>query len=378
MIVRVLAVVVVVAGLLAAIFYSQQRPESNWVSGFVEADEIRLGSRVGGRVAKVLVQEGDEVTAGQVLIELEPFDALERREQAARLLAEKEAEYQRLQAGLRPQEVAGAEAHYRQLKAKLALLQAGPRDEEIRAAEARLEAATAEQELAQRQHQRQLELAQNNATTTEEVERARQRFESATATATVRQNELRLLQLGSRAEEIQAAEAAADESKLAWEMARVGFREEDIERARAARDAAAAALDAIDRQIDELQIKSPLAGVVDSLDLRPGDMVAGGAPVLSIVDPTRLWIRAYVPQNRVALQVGQQLDVGIDSFPDEIFTGTVTFIARQSEFTPSNVQTPEEREKQVYRIKVRLDEADDRLRPGMTADISLDPRKQDS
>ena len=92
---------------------------------------------------------------------------------------------------------------------------------------------------------------------------------------------------------------------------------------------------------------------------------------LSVIDTSRLWVRAYVPENRMALQVGQKLRVTIDSFGKESFTGTVTFVSRQAEFTPSNVQTPEERSKQVFRIKVELP-ANDRLRPGMSADVWLE------
>ena len=99
--------------------YSKYRPTPDRVSGFIEADEIRLGSRVGGRVAKVLVEEGATVKRGDTLIELEPFDLLAEQERAKATLAASEAEYQRLKAGLRPEEVAQAEAHYHQLQATL-------------------------------------------------------------------------------------------------------------------------------------------------------------------------------------------------------------------------------------------------------------------
>jgi multidrug resistance efflux pump len=181
------------------------------------------------------------------------------------------------------------------------------------------------------------------------------------------------LEIGTREEEIRAARAAVEEAKQAWQMAASGFRTEDIDQAKAARDAAQAALEAIRQQKEELLIKSPLEGVIDSLDLQPGDMVAASAPVMSIIDQRRLWIRAYLPQNRVGLQLGQKLRVTVDSFPKQTFIGTVTFIAHQAEFTPSNIQTPEEREKQVFRMKVKLDAGGAQLRPGVTADVWLDP-----
>ena len=107
------------------------------------------------------------------------------------------------------------------------------------------------------------------------------------------------------------------------------------------------------------------------IDLQPGDLVAPNAPVLSLLDTGHLWVRAYVPENRLDIQVGQKVPITVDSFPGKTFSGHISFISRQAEFTPNNVQTPEERSKQVFRIKVEIDEGRDVLRPGMTADVVL-------
>ena len=106
--------------------------------------------------------------------------------------------------------------------------------------------------------------------------------------------------------------------------------------------------------------------------MRPGDLVGANAPALSLLDPSRLWVRAYVPEGRLRLVIGQEVTLRVDPFPDETFRGRVSFIARDAEFTPGNVQTPEERSKQVFRIKVDLLDGFDRLRPGMSADVMLD------
>ncbi len=372
MIKRITILVMVVACLAALIFYSQLRPELPHVSGIIEADEIRLGSRVGGRVAKVYVEEGQTIEQDELLIELEPFDLVERENEAARALAAREADYQRLANGLRPEEVAQAKARHDQLKARLDLLEAGPREQEIEASRARLRVAEAELKLARQLYDRHAELVQRNAISTEEFERSSEEFEAAQAMLVVRQQELRILEVGAREEEKREARAAVEEAQQAWQMAAQGFRQEEIDQAQAARDAAQAALDAIRRQKEELLITSPLAGRVDALDLQPGDMVAAGAPVLSIVDDQHLWVRAYVPQNRVGMQIGQQLRVTVDSLPQRSFLGTVSYISRQAEFTPSNVQTPEERSKLVFRVKVTLEDTGPGLRPGMTADVWLD------
>jgi HlyD family secretion protein len=371
MIKRVIPVILVAAALAAAIFYSQYRPVPDRVSGFIEADEIRLGSRVGGRVAKVEIEEGQRVKAGDTLIQLEPFDLLAEQKRAAATLAANEAELKRLEAGLRPEEIAQAQARYEQLQAALDEQVAGPRKEEIDAAAARLRMAEAQQQLARETYRRVSQLATTNAATPQDLDQATESLGVAEGSMAATLEELNLLKAGTREEAIRAAKAQAEEARQAWELAKAGFRKEDVEKAAAARDAAQASLEAIERSIDELTIRSPVDGVVEALDLQPGDLAPAAAPVLSIMDVSRMWVRAYVPENRLDLKVGQKIRLAVDSFPGETFAGEVTFISRQAEFTPSNIQTPEERVKQVFRIKVELREGLDKLRPGMAADVWL-------
>lgn len=373
MIRRLIVIVIAVLLLGGLIAYSQFRPQPNHVSGFIEADEIRLGSRVGGRVQAVRVQEGQRVTPGQVLVELEPYDLLERENEAIETLAARDAEYRLLAAPLREEEIAQAKARYDQFKARLDLLEAPPRKQELEAARGRLRVAQAELKLAQRNYERLTELFQKNAISRQDLDEASEQLEAAQATVVVRNEELDLIQAGAREQEKEEARARVEEAKQAWQLARKGNREEQIQQAKAARDAAKAALDAIRQQKKELTITSPVDGVVEALDLQPGDLAPAGAPVLSVMDDHHLWVRAYVPQNRVGLRVGQKLRVTADSLGDKSFVGEIIFIARQAEFTPSNVQTPEERSKQVFRIKVALKQGLKELRPGMTVDVGLEP-----
>src|SRR5262245_53934138 len=122
---RLVGVLILVAGLAAALYLSQRSQGPLRVSGLIEADEIRLGSRVGGRVREVPAIEGAQVKAGEVLVELEPFDLIERRVQAEKTLEARRADYERLRAGFRPEEIGEAEARRDQLAAKLERLMHG-------------------------------------------------------------------------------------------------------------------------------------------------------------------------------------------------------------------------------------------------------------
>lgn len=371
MIKRVLPVLLVVLAIIGLIAYSKFRPTPDRVSGFIEADEIRLGSRVGGRVEKVHVEEGARVTPGNMLIELEPFDLLAERQRAEATLASREAEFQRLKAGLRKEEIAQAEARYQQLQATLDELVAGPRQQEIDAAAARVRVAEAQLLLARENFRRTSQLMGTGAATQENLDRATESLDAAEGSVAAQQEELKLLQSGTREESIRAARSQVEEARLAWELAKQGFRTEEVAKAQAARDAAQAAVDAIKLRIDELTIRSPVTGVVEALDLQAGDLAPAAAPVLSVMDVSHLWVRAYVPEDRLDLKIGQKMWVTVDSFPGRRFAAELTFISRQAEFTPSNVQTQEERVKQVFRIKVELREGLEELRAGMAADVWL-------
>jgi multidrug resistance efflux pump len=303
--------------LLAALRWSQAREEPFRVSGFLEADEIRVGSRVGGRVARVLVDEGSRVVAGEALLELEPFDLSERRaEQAARVRA---------------------------LEARASELVAGPRSQEIEAARARRDAAQAALSLAELDEARTRSLVEGSIRSREALDRSQAVLEAARADLRAAEEALALLEEGTRKETLAAAAAELE--------------------------AARAALRALDRALDELVVRAPTVAVVEACELEPGDLVAPNAPVIALRDASELRVRAYVPQDRLSFTVGAPVEVGVDAHPGRRFRGRVDFVAPAAEFTPSNVQTPEERSEIVVRVRVTLEEGQELLRPGFSADV---------
>jgi len=362
---RIAVVVAVIAVLLALLAYSQWRRPAPKVSGFIEADQIRLGSRVGGRVAKVQVEEGTFVEAGKIL--------LEREAEARAQLDAAQRGLEKMQAGFRPEEIAQAEARVDQLQAHLDKLVNGPREEEIAAAVARRDLAQAQLTRAQSTYQRVRDLfvAEQGAVTREDLDRATEDLKVAESALEVRKQELLLLERGTRQEDKDEATAQLAEAQQALLLAKNGYRQEDIDTAVATRDAAQAALAVLQKQREELVVKSSIAGIVESIELRPGDLVTPNAPIVTITDTSRLWVRAYLPEDELDVKVGDKLRVTIDSFPREDFYGEITYVSPQAEFVPGNVQTPEDRSQQVFRIKVMLIEGKEKLRPGMAADVWL-------
>ena len=176
---------------------------------------------------------------------------------------------------------------------------------------------------------------------------------------------------GTRAEERAMALASLEQAQAALDEVRVGATEEDLDQARAARDAARADARRARRAVQEMTVTAPGPGIVESMDIRPGDIARPG-PVARIVDLSDLTLRVYVSAAVLGqLYAGQEVTLTTDAHGDEVFTGRIVQVASQGEFTPRNLQTQEQRVQQVFGVKVRLDPADGKLRPGMAATARL-------
>lgn len=370
---RRIAIIVVplVVVAIGVIVWSQQRRGPSFVSGMIEADEIRAGSRVGGRVQQVHVREGELVHAGDPLVTLEPFDLRERLAEARAQLAARQAERDRLRSGFRREEVAQARARRDRLQANLERWVAGPRPLELQilrdklaVAQAELTRAEDEFERVQRLYEQQTAAQQQLDDVTATLSAARSRFAQA-------QDELKLGEEGTRAELIAEARAQLAEAEAALALQERGFRQEEVAQAEALVESAAAQVQTIERQLEELTIRAPGTVRVEAIDLQPGDLIAPSAPVLTLVDPANLWVRAYVPANLRPVGLDEAVRIRADSIPNKTFRGRVVFVARQAEFTPNNTQTTEERAKLVFRVKIRLEEGTERLHPGMAVDVLL-------
>lgn len=276
------------------------------LSGTIEARDVEVGSLMGGRVAKVLVEEGAPVKAGQPIVQLET-DLIDLQ-------------------------IAQQQSRIAQANAAAAKMLRGPRSEEI----ARARAAS---ENAERERVRQSNLKEKGIV-------GQESYDAAATQATTTAETLRELERGSRPEDVAAAKAAleAEQRQLSY----------------------------LQRQRQESVVVAPADGVIESLDLRPGDLVAPNQPVAKLLEPSQIWVRVYVPEPQLGLvRVGQKAGVRVDTFPGREFPGHVVEIRTQSEYTPRNVQTLGQRMDQVFGVKVAIDPAPE-LRPGMAATVRLE------
>ncbi|HET9951256.1 MAG TPA: HlyD family efflux transporter periplasmic adaptor subunit [Candidatus Eisenbacteria bacterium] len=275
------------------------------LAGSFEANDVRVGSLVGGRVDSVFAHEGDSVRVGDRLLSLDPS-----------LIDAQIAE----QRGL----VAAARAKYD-------LVRRGPRKEEI--AKAKVEYENAESE--------------------------RKRFEA-------------LLKDGMVApQQYESAEALAASRRETYQALVNGSRPEDIASARASLDGAEGRLRYLLQEREESVIVAPIRGFVQTLDLRPGDLVAARQPVAVLLEEGPLTVRVYVPEPRLGLvRVGQAVDLRVDTYPKRVFPGRVVEISSRAEYMPRNVQTLEQRNDQVFGVKIETDPAPE-LKSGMAATATI-------
>jgi membrane fusion protein YbhG len=218
-----------------------------------------------------------------------------------------------------------------QARANLAKVQAGPRREEIARAKAQVENAAREE--------RRLKNLLGQGLI------PRQQYDDAATAAKTADETYRELARGSRVEDVHAAEGALDEAeqKLAYLL----------------------------RQSQETVVKAPADGVIESLDLRPGDLVPANQPVARILEPGQLWVRVWVPEPLLGrVRLGEAGTIQVDTFPKREFHGKVVEIRQQGEYTPRNVQTLKQRMDLVFGVKVAIDPTPE-LKPGMAATVRL-------
>ena len=342
------------------------------LSGTVEAQEIRIGSKAGGRVAQVLVREGDWVEAGAPIVRFETDELTTLLKQAEARVDQHRIRWERLTKGAREEEVAIARASSEAAKAGYEALQTWPRSEEVGQAEAALSACEAELASARATFMRLERLHRSGDISQQEFDAARFRLDQATARRRLEENRLTLLRNGARPEELRAAAERYQQAREAERLVRTGPRSEEIREARAQLTEAEARAAQIRVQLEEGQVTAPVRARVEVLPVRPGDLLQPGQVVARLHEPDQTWIRVYLPEPSLGLvRVGQSVEILVDSLEGRRFPGQIEQINSQGEFTPRNIQSRDERNHQVFGVKVRLLQLDGTLKAGMAADVEI-------
>lgn len=287
-------------------------------SGTVEAREVTVSARVGGTIVELPAEEGSRVQQGDLLAQID--------------LAEPQLQ------------LAQAEARLEGARAQLDLLLAGAREEDVRQAREQAAQARERLDLARKEAERIRELAAAGSATRSQLDQAESQAATAQAGYNATQAALDKAVGPARPAELQGAQARVQEAEAAVQLARLRVR--------------------------DTQVTAPLNGVVTEQIREVGELVVPGMPLFVISDLQTAYLTVYVAEPLLPqVRLGEELLAVVDGRRDNPYRGTVTRIADQAEFTPSTVQTADERARLVYAVRLRLENKSEELKPGMPADI---------
>ena len=290
------------------------------LSGNVDVHQVELAFRVSGRISAVKVQEGDKVSAGQVLAELDPVPFRTDVDSARADLAQAQAQLDKTRRGFRVEEVAQARANAAQRAADL--------------------------ENARVTLRRQEQLVAAGLVTHQQIDDAQARVHMSEAALAASREQLALELRGSRIEDIEAQEATVASAQARLEKAQTA--------------------------LADATLLAPSKGIISVRAREPGAIVQAGQTVYTLTLNDPVWIRAYVSQPRLGrIKPGMPVKVTIDSMPGRQYDGTVGFISPEAEFTPKTVQTEQVRDDLVYRIRVIASDPDNVFRQGMPVTVLI-------
>jgi len=321
----IIAVALVAAGIIAwwsGLLSSTSRNSGSNLTlyGNVDIRQVQLGFRVSGRISEAHVDEGDRVKAGDRLAGL---DAQPYQDQ-----------------------IHIAEAQVAASRATLQKLEAGPREAEIDQARAVHQERVADQQNAQLTYERSARLRPTGAVSEATLDTAKAARDMAVARTQSSLEALRLLEQGTRPEDIAAARANLQASEASLASAQTALK--------------------------DATLNAPADGVILSRVREPGAIVAPSdiVYVLSLASP--IWVRAYISEpNLGRIHTGMKVEVFADSEPGKPYSGTIGFISPVAEFTPKSVETPELRTDLVYRLRVVVDQSRNGLRQGMPVTVRI-------
>ena len=408
-----------VSGAIAIGRSSQDGPIGEWnASGFIEADIVSIAPEIAGRVTARPVSESDPVEQGAVLLKLQD-DILAAQVDVARgKLAEAQAGLAQARAGTRPETIARAEAQLKLAQAARAAAQQAwldaqamrdnPQTLDVQIAAARAQVAVTQRQLDAALLQRDIaeKAWQDYGETSDKLadvppayrpslpieyysipyqwEQALAAMKVAQVDYAAAQSTLKHLQaqrsnpqaaqtqVDAAYATSQSAEAAAAQAEAALNGLKAGATTEQIAAAQAQVEVAQAALEAAQTQLAKTIITAPVNGLIAATSVQTGELAAPSLTALQLADLDQVHVTIYVPGGELGqFSIGQPLNVRVDAFPDRVFPGAIVAIGDTAEYTPRNVRTPNERMKLVYAVKIKIDNPDHVLKPGLQAEAEV-------
>jgi len=384
---RIILIVLALAAAAAAVyaFHGAGHAPGNRivVSGNIELTEVNIAFKTAGRLIERTVDEGDPVKKGQEIARLDRDQLAAQLNRETAGLESSQSQLAQAESSLAWQKATLAadieqrKADVASNEAKLEELKNGSRPQEKQEARAAVEAAQSEFDRAKKDWERGQTLYKNDDISTSQYDQYRNRYESTDAALKQAKEREALVLAGPRVEQINAQQAQLERARGALKMAEANAiemkrREQELTTRRAEIGRSRASISLIDTQLADTVATSPVDGVVLVKSADVGEVLAPGTAVVTVGDIDHPWLRGYINETDLGkVKIGSRANVTTDSYPGKVYTGHVSFIASEAEFTPKQIQTQQERVKLVYRVKIQVENPNHELKSNMPADAEI-------
>lgn len=372
------------------------------MSGRIEADETDIGAKTGGRIAAILVQEGEAVKAGQIVATMEDLEVNEQLRAAAAQVnaATQEAAQAKLDVAVADSRIQESTATLEQAKGDMrgrldqatsivsaAKAQLAQAQAQVTQARAEIKQAEADLQLAQKDRDRYRQLVGAGAINRQQFDQAQTKADTAQASldTALAGLKVRLAAVNSAADQLTAAQGSLTQTESAQlnpviRTSQLSAFEQQKQQAFARLAAAQAQVQTamanqqqIQKRLDSFKIKSPIDGVVQDRPVEPGAVVATGKTLLTLINPKAVYLRAYVPEGDLStIYVGKPAKVFLDSRSTQPLKAKVSAIDPEASFTPENIYFKQDRVRQVFGVKLTIEQDQAYAKPGMPADAEID------
>ena len=373
---RFIPVILVVLGVAAFFiwrgFFASPKVPDNLVilSGRIEGDDSAVAAKTTGRLLEIRVREGDRVKAGDTIAIIDDDQMRARSDQAQAALAGAEA---RVKAARDQIAVYRQQLGQNNLEAEQSKVDASGRVHNAEAGVAAAESDLAQQEaslkLALFDNEAYQKLGKTGAVSDRQVRQAQATADQQTAAVAAARRRLEAARGNLTMSQASLSNAGIHESQGATVQSQIAMQQGEIASAEAAAAQARFQLEEAKENSKDLTVIAPFDGTVMTRAAEPGEVVAAGTAIVTLLDMSKVYLRGFVPEGEIGkIKIGQPARVYIDSNPDKPIDAVVQRIDPQATFTPENTYFRDDRVKQVVGVKVQLKSAVGFAKPGMPAD----------
>ncbi|MCD6216509.1 HlyD family efflux transporter periplasmic adaptor subunit [bacterium] len=382
-VVAVVIVIIVTAILVWRLMVNSQDANVIVLSGFIEGTEVVLRSEAAGQVDEINIKEGHRIAVGDVIANLDSHKAHLELNASEAELAALETDIARAESALVlfensvERNVQKAQAAMDIANQQLDDILDGYPVEDVESARLTMELAKRNLDFAQNDFNRFKSLFEKGVISENEFEKAERAFNAAQKEYQIREETYRKLERGFDAQKKMQAEQNAEIARLNHQDAiaardEIELKHREIDALKSRCDALRSKIELGHSRIADYTICSPIDGIITRKHVEAGELVSMGTAIVTLIKPDEKWIRVYVPATYLgSFKSGDELPIKLDAFPDHEFTGRISYISEEAEFTPKNVQIKKERVRQVY--EVRMDIIDDAhlVKTGMEGNVYL-------